>query len=157
MSGLPPAPADLPETLAASRMVPLRQRAGVAILVGVVFAGLAALMVWRGLSWPIALAIFGIGYALFIGSAFSTTLSAGEGWLRKGGRYVRTNELSALETRVTLAGMQITLCDRDGRRLTVRASDLTLDPALWAVVRSGVATSLGDGLAADARAKRLFQ
>jgi len=157
MSGLPPAPPGLPVTLAASRVAPARWRAGVAILVGIIFAAFAALMIWRGLSWPIGLAIFGGGYVLLLGSAFSATVSAGEGWLRAGGRYVRTDELSALETRVTLAGTQIAMRDRDSRRLTVRLSDLTTEPALWAVVRSGVATSFANGLAADPRAKRLFQ
>jgi hypothetical protein len=157
MSGLPAAPPGLPVTLAASRVAPVRWRAGVAMMVGIIFAAFTALMIWRGLPWTIALPVFGGGYLLLICSAFSATVSAGEGWLRAGGRYVRTDELTALETRVTLAGTQLAMRDRAGRRLTIRLSDLMLEPALWAVVRSGVATSFGNGLTADARAKRLFQ
>jgi hypothetical protein len=157
MSGLPPAPPDLPVTLAASRAVPVRQRAGVAVLVGAFFAALAAFMVWRGLSWPIALAIFGGGYALVIWSSFTTTLSAGEGWLRSGGRYVRTDDLVALEARVSVSGTRLSMRDREGRTLQVRLTDVTTDPTLWAVVRSSVAASLQRGLQADARAQRLFQ
>lgn len=156
MSALPPAPAGFSATQVVARAIPLGQRVGVALGVGVVYASLAGLMIWRGLAWYVAVAIFAVGFALTVAATFTAQLSAGKGWLRGGSHIVRTDALIEIRTQTTVSGARVLMRDADGRTLRVRAADLQVNPALWDLVRSDVAASLGNNLTIDAQTHRLF-
>jgi predicted exporter len=153
-----PAPAGLPATQVSALAGPRERRPATALIVGIVFATLAGWMMWRGLEWIVSLGIFAIAYGIVIAAVFSENLSAGDGWLARGGakRYVRTDELIVLEMRTAISGTRIRMRDRDGRTIAVRLEDLTIDPLLWSLVRAGVSASLAAGLEADDRSRAVF-
>jgi len=157
VSALRPAPPGLPATLVAAREIPVDQRLGGTLVSGAVFAALAAFTVWRGIAWPWALAGWGLLFVVVVASSFAASVDAGNGWLRAGKTYVRTDRLVELRANVTLTGTRVRMRDDEGRTLLVRLTELDADPALMQLVRSDVRTSLANGLRTDARSRRLFE
>lgn len=142
--------------LASAWPVPGRRRLGVAVLGALSYAVVMAYVIWRGLSWRWAAGTLGATYALVIWMSCRNIVRAGEGWLSKGARYVRTDRLVRVQAQDTTTGACFTLCDTGSGCLHMRPSEISGNPDVWQLVRAGVVVSCAEGLIIDAAAARYF-
>jgi hypothetical protein len=154
--GISHRPAGFGPVLASKWPVPKRQRLGVAAMGTLFCAAVLVCVEWLGLSWSWAAVTVAATYALVTWMSYRHIVRAGDGWLAKGSRYVRTGQLIVLQAERTLTGVRFTMRDGDLRYLHLRPSEISGNPDIWQLTRVGILTSCESGLRVDAPTKHYF-
>lgn len=72
-----------------------------------------------------------------------TAVSAGAEWLqRRGGRWVRTHELSSVTAHPGIGSIRLHLVDYEGRKIRVSNHDLQENRRVWELVHEGIVQSV---------------
>lgn len=80
---------------------------------------------------------------LFYFSRRRTTVSAGTEWLqRRGGRWVRTHELSSVTAHPGIGSIRLHLVDYEGRKIRISNHDLQENRRVWDLVHEGILQSV---------------
>lgn len=101
-------------------------------------------VVWMGY-WQPWLVLF-VVTVLFYVSRRRTAVSAGAEWLqRKGGKWVRTHELTRVTAHPRIGSIRLYLVDQGGRKLRISNHDLQENRRVWDLVYAGIVHSVAAG------------